>query len=511
MTSQKYYRKYLFFLAFISGMAIMAVEITASRLLAPYFGTSTFVWTNVIGVIMVALAIGYYVGGKLADQKPNLPILLKIILSACLLLFIIPFVARPLVEFITGNVSLWGSATNLIFLGSLFTVIILFIIPIILLGIVSPFIIKLISVKSENIGNDAGLVFSISTIGSIVGTFVPVLIFIPYFGTRKTIIFFALLLFCTALSGLLKRKWLIAFYLCLFFLLIPSLPAIKAVDGAIYEDESVYQYFQVVDADNMRYLKINEGLGTFSILNQEPGQIMTGSYFDYYNILPYIDGNDKNQDIAILGLAGGTTSTQLNYFFGKDYDLKIDGVEIDKKIIEVAKKYFGLDNPSLTVHNLDGRNFIDYTKKNYNAVVIDVYSNQLYISFHLTTKEFFESVKSHLKQKGVVAMNVNATGDDSALLRNITNTMLLVFKNVYFIRTAENSWNYIVVGSDNDIDFSVLKNIKTNSELQPILDKVADSAQKVNYDNKFGFLTDDKAPIEHLTDWMIIDYVYKQL
>jgi spermidine synthase len=511
MFSEKIRKIYLLILSFVSGMAIMAIEISASRLLAPYFGTSTFVWTNIIGVIMVALAIGYYAGGKLSDQKPEPDLLIKIIIFACLILLTVPFAVKPLVEFITSNLNLWQSATALIFIGSLLTVAILFIFPIILLGMVSPFIIKLLSQSNGHIGKDAGLVFSISTVGSIAGTFLPVLLFIPFWGTRKTIIFFSLLLFFTALCGLLKKKSALLLFLLLTLIFLFKMPAIKQAEGAIFEDESVYQYFQITDKDNLRYLKINEGFGVFSAMNKDANNVMTNSYFDYYNILPYLDGNSKRQDILILGLAGGTISTQLNYFFGKDYDLHIDGVEIDKKIIEAAEKYFDLKNPSLTIYNLDGRNFLDFYNKKYNAVVIDVYSNQLYISFHLATKEFFDSVKKHLNPNGILAMNVNATNKDSALLKNITNTLLLSFKNIYIVWAGNYSWNYLIVATDNDLNFNALKDIKVNAQLKPVIDNVVENVEKISYDNKFGYLTDDKAPIEYLTDWMILDYVYKNM
>ena len=501
-------KTYLLILAFVSGMTIMAVEISASRLIAPYFGTSTFVWTNVIGVIMVSLAIGYYLGGKIADKKPDLKLLLKIILIACLFLLFIPFITRPLVELINKNILALKSASLLIFGGSLITVSLLFILPIVLLGMVSPYIIKLLSLIDPQVGKDAGLVFSVSTLGSILGTFLPVLVFIPYLGTRKTIIAFCLFLIFICLIGLLKRNWLAVLLVLLMPIFWFKLPEIKQAQGALYENESVYQYFQVFDKDNLRYLSINEGMGIFSILNKDKDNVLTNSYFDYYNLLPYLDGNTKEQNILILGLAGGTISTQLNYFFSPNYDLHIAGVEIDQKIIDLAKKYFNLENPSLTVYNLDGRNFLDLTDQKYNAMVIDVYANQLYISFHLATKEFFDLIKSHLAENGVAAMNVNASSADSALLKNITNTMNLVFKNVYLI-PIPNTWNYMVLASDNELDFTKLKDLNKIRELDNIVNQTVEINEKVFYDNKFGYLTDDKAPIEHLTDWMILDYLFK--
>jgi spermidine synthase len=510
LTNQEKFKKtYLLILAFTSGMVIMAVEISASRLIAPYFGTSTFVWTNIIGVIMVALALGYYLGGKIADTYPNPKMLLKICLIASFVLLTIPFFTGPLVDFISKNILVFKSASFFIFGGSLITVSLLFILPIILLGMVSPFIIKLLSQLDPRVGKDAGLVFSISTVGSILGTFLPTLLFIPYLGTRKTIIIFTLILILIVLIGFLKRKWLIIIPVFILPILWAKFPPIKNAEGIVYEDESTYQYFQIEDKDNFRYLKINEGLGVFSILNLQGG-VLTNSYFDFYNLLPYLNGNNSKQEILILGLAGGTISTQLHNFFAKNYDLKMTGVEIDKKMIDSAKKYFNLENENLNIYNLDGRNFLDLTSNNYNSIIIDAYSSQLYISFHLATKEFFEGVKKHLKESGVIAINVNATSANSNLLKSITNTMNLVFKNVYLIPISEDSWNYMVLASDNELDFKKIKSLNKIPELDNIVDHAINNNIKITYDNNFAYLTDDKAPIEYLTDWMVLDYLFKK-
>ncbi|MCX6743952.1 MAG: fused MFS/spermidine synthase [Candidatus Parcubacteria bacterium] len=497
---------YLLSLAFVSGLTIMAVEISASRLIAPYFGTSTFIWVNIIGVIMVALALGYYFGGKLADKVPDLKLLLKLILGACVFLLITPFVTSYAADLVTYLLVRLNSASAVIFIGSLVLVSILLFIPIFILGMASPFIIKLLSTLDTNIGQDAGLVFSISTVGSILGTFLPMLIFIPLIGTRRTIIIFACLLIFVVLIGLFNKKWSWLSLLALLLVFI-QLPAYKEAQGAIFEGESVYQYFQVADEDNFRYLKINEGLGVFSVINKDPNNVLTDSYFDYYNLLPYLDGNSKKQDMLVIGLAGGTISTQLNHFFSQDYDLKIDGVEIDDKLIDVARKYFNLDNDSLTVHNLDGRIFLNFTDKKYNAIVVDAYANQLYIPFHLASLEFFQSVKGHLADNGVVAMNVNATSSDSALLKAITNTMNKVFAQVYILPLQD--WNYLVMAGNQPLDFPGISKIKVRQELQPLVEIVQNNYQEAFFDPKFQVLTDDKAPIEYLTDWMILDYALR--
>jgi spermidine synthase len=500
---QKLMKLYLLSLAFVSGLTIMAVEISASRLIAPYFGTSTYIWVNIIGVIMIALAIGYYFGGKLADKRPELKLLLKFILAACVILLIIPFIISILALLIIQSLLVINSASIIIFLGSLILAGVLLFIPIMLLGIVSPFIIKLLSLADPNVGQDAGLVFSVSTIGSILGTFLPVLVFIPLIGTRKTIFVFAFLLIFITLTGLLKKKLYFLSFLILSLLFI-KLPAYKQVQGAIFEDESVYQYFQVIDQENLRNLSINEGLGIYSIINKDPNSVLTSSYFDYFNLLPFLDGNTKKQDILIIGLAGGTISTQLHHFFSQDYDLKIDGVEIDDKLIAAAKKYFNLENDSLNIHNLDGRIYLDYNSQKYQSIIIDAYANQLYIPFHLASQEFFKTVKGHLDNNGVAAMNVNATADDSKLLKAITNTMNTVFKHVYIAKLI--NWNYLVLASDSELDFGGMDKLNVPEELKPIVSFAQTNYKEVSFDSNYQILTDDKAPIEHLTDWMILDY-----
>ncbi|MFC1599064.1 fused MFS/spermidine synthase, partial [Patescibacteria group bacterium] len=283
MSKDKTKKIYLLVLAFTSGLTIMAVEITASRLIAPYFGTSTFIWTNIIGVIMVALSIGYYVGGKISDRIPDIKLLLEIILVACLILLIIPFVISPLVGIVVDNILFLQSASIMIFLGSLITVSVLFIIPILLLGVVSPFIIKLLAVDEQRIGTDAGLVFSISTIGSIIGTFLPILVFIPFLGSRKTMICFALLLAFIALTGLVNKKWHLLFFTLLLPFVFLNLTTIKPAQGFVFEDESAYQYFQIVDEGYLRLLKPNEGMGVASVYNMNEPAVLTGYYYDYYN------------------------------------------------------------------------------------------------------------------------------------------------------------------------------------------------------------------------------------
>ncbi len=474
------------------------MELSASRMLAPFFGTSTFVWTNIIGVIMIALALGYIWGGRIADRRPQLSLLLRLISLACVILLFIPWVAPWVENRFLGLMFPLGSASLVIFLGSLISVAILFFLPIVLLGMVSPFLIRLLSEEKE-VGSSAGLIFGISTIGSILGTFLPILVFIPLIGTARTITFFASLLLLVALLGFAQKKY----FIIALILVIPGLnnsPEIKANSGKIYETESSYQYIQVADRNNFRYLFYNDGLGIETIYNKEG--ILTGSYYDYYSLLPYLNLTaNQNKNILVIGLAGGTIADQLKYFFP---ETRVDGVEIDKKVIGVSRNYFNL-NPAINVFNQDGRIFLEQNQKQYDLIIVDAYANQLYIPFHLTTREFFKLVKARLAKQGMVALNVNATDENSSLLRGITNTLNLVFNQVYFLKIPDSRFNYLVLASDDKLEFSNLT--KVSNELKGLAEYSQNNLEEVKFDNNFLVLTDDKAPIEYLTDWMILDYL----
>lgn len=553
-------RIYLLKLTFVSGMCIMAAELSASRLLAPYFGTSTFVWTNVIGIIMVGLSAGYYVGGKLADAFPRLDIITRIVGGGAIYLLTTPFVARAVAESIHAHLVIfilvpiailvsavigivfyriirrWVlpvfislsiciailaftgeklttllNATSFVapylFWGSAVAVSILFVIPITLMGMTGPFVIKLLSLTDDRVGNDAGTVFAVSTIGSILGTFLPVLVFIPWIGTRKTIVLFAALLFITASFGYFKNTWMRIVPVVLIGLLLIPLPLYKEAAGMVAEKESAYQYMQVIDEGGMRYLKVNEGLGVFSVLNLRGP--LTGRYFDFFTLLPYfVEQKKEPLEILILGVAGGTISTQMNQVLASQFKFNVDGVDIDPAILNLARAWFGISYPNVQLHVADAREFLRRTDKRYDLIIVDAYAQQLYIPFHLTTKEFFQEVNRHLNPGGIVAMNVNASSDESKLLNAITNTLYTSFTAVYAYSDLLWSWNYLLIAAQHDIAFPSLYASTDFGVLQTTMDRFYDYVAPWPLRPEFGILTDDRAPVEYMTDAMIVSAVF---
>ena len=486
---------YIYVLSFFSGMCIMANELCASRLVAPYFGTSSFVWTNIIGVIMIALSTGYVIGGKLADRKPRLGILLKLLLVACGFLFLLPFVAYPIVRWISSIMESLNSSFSFIFIGSLLAIVLLFSPPIVILGMTSPFLIRIVA-QTDRVGVSVGRIFGISTIGSVVGTFLPVLVFIPAIGTSRTIMFFSSALFVVSALGFTGKARALLSVAAIVPFLFP-VPDARQTPGKIYATESSYQYIEVFDIGSYRYLVYNNAAGFQTVANKRGPLTGLNYYYDYYSLLPFIfDGKPKNA--LIIGLGGGIIANQFRYFHP---EIVVDGVEIDPKVIQVARTYFALRSDA-SVFNQDGRIFVTLSKKKYDIIIIDAYTKQVYIPFHLTTLEFFTQLKDRLSEQGIVAMNVSAPREDSPLLQSIMNTLRRVFGHVYLFRIPMSNDNIVLV-SDRSVDFGQLERAG-GTELQGIAQLSRPLFREIKTDGKYKPLTDDWAPIEHMVDWEIL-------
>jgi len=486
---------YIYVLSFFSGMCIMAIELCASRLMAPFFGTSSFVWTNIIGVIMIALSVGYVIGGKLADRKPKLDFLLKLLLAAGAFLLLLPFVVFTVVQWLSSFMQGLESSFSFIFLGSLLAITLLFAPPIVILGMTSPFLIRIVA-QTDRVGVSAGSIFGISTIGSVVGTFLPVLVLIPAIGTAKTIMLFSAALFVvTALGFTNKTNALISVAAVLPFLF--PVPEARQTPGKIYATESAYQYIEVFDRGSYRYLVYNDAAGFQTVANKRSPLTGRNYYYDYYSLLPFIfEGTPRNA--LIIGLGGGIIANQYRYFHPQ---IVVDGVEIDPKVIQVARDYFAL-RPDVGVFNQDGRIFVTLGKKKYDIIIIDAYTQQIYIPFHLTTVEFFTQLKKRLTEQGIVAMNVSAPRADSPLLQSIMNTLRPVFRHVYLFRIPMSSDNIVLI-SDRSVNFGLLGRA-AGTELQGIARLSQPLFRESESDGRYEPLTDDRAPIEHMVDWQLL-------
>src|SRR5579859_806349 len=379
-------------LVFLSGVVGMAIEMCAARLLAPYFGTSQVVWANLIGLILLYLSVGYFLGGRLADRYPSERALALLLLGAAASLALIPFISGPILQ--AGGLGL-SQANVTVLAGSLESVLLLFLVPVTLLGMAPPFAIRLTMTQLQKAGSSSGGIYMLSTLGSILGTFLPVFWLIPTIGTRRSFLVFAALLFLGAAWSLLAqtrfgrrpaqagaprqpRGAQLAVQVGLALaLIVPAgaltaapLGPLKAIPGLIYEQESLYNYIQVTQApDGTRELILNEGQAIHSIYN--PHQILTGWYWDYFLAAPFFNSGFQLSQLhrmAIIGLAGGTIARQFSAVYGP---VPIDGVEIDPAIVDTARQYFAMNEPNLHVFEEDGRAFIRQSQARYDLIAID--------------------------------------------------------------------------------------------------------------------------------------------
>lgn len=487
-------RFFLSLTVFVTGMAVMAVELTASRLLAPYFGASLFVWTNLIGVVLLALSLGYYFGGKLADKKGGKlaqKMLFPLILITGILITIIPLVGKPIFLFAYQAI---GQRATGIFLSSLIATLILFTIPLLLLGMVTPLAARLGMTKLNTAGSVIGSLYAFSTIGSIVGTFLPVLLTIPFFGSRETFFLFGGILILLGTIGLRRMALLPLLLLPLVLFIIPT--AIHANPNLEFEGESIYNYIRVQKGQNgERALLTNEGQGVQSLYH--PYRILTGYYWDTVALLPALNPGGKK--FLIVGTGGASSARMLHRFFP---NLELYGVEIDPLMQKIAEEFFDAGKIPMKVALADGRMFLEHTSEQYDFMMIDVYKDELYIPFHLATKEFFTLVQSRLTGQGSMVMNIAALSSDSDLLQVLRNTVTAVFPYVYEYR-APNSYNSLLFAFTSEPNFAALP-LETHSlELRTLLGQILRGIKRVEFDSSRGVALDNRSPIEFLTEKMV--------
>ncbi|MFN8186177.1 MAG: fused MFS/spermidine synthase [Gaiellales bacterium] len=480
---------------FTAGGATLATEIAASRLLAPYFGSSTIVWANIIGLILLYLSVGYWLGGKIADRRPEPRVLGLMILAAAAFITILPFISRPILDLAIRGLDAVSAGAMV---GSFFAALALFAIPVTLLGAVSPFAIRLAISDVRTAGSVAGRLYALSTIGSILGTFVAAIVTIPLLGTQRTMVGAAALLAVAAVL-LLGRSWLPAGVTAVALLALPA-GSIKPEQGLLYETESAYQYIQVVeDEDGWRALKLNEGVAVHSLWR--PDSVLTGSEWDMFLVLPpLLDRAPRN--LLVIGNSGATTARA----YGRLYpEVAIDGVEIDAEVTEAGRRFLGVDeNPKLRVITADGRPFLRETQNRYDLIAVDAY-RQPYIPFYLTTKEFFELARSRLAPGGMIALNIAAVPGDDRLGRAIGSTMAAVFPHVFGWRALR--FNELLIGTTGETTREELARriAALPPELASLGPPFANGLREVHVEERP--LTDDRAPVEWLTDGMLIAHI----
>lgn len=500
---------FLYLTEFFAGMSVMAVELGASRLLAPYFSSSQIVWTIIIGTIMIAMALGNIYGGKSADKSPNPDKLYGRILIAAVWIALIPVAGKYIVLGISALL-IFTVNNNFLIIAAFCACMVIFVFPLFLLGTVTPSLAKYSVDSLDDSGRTVGTLGAFNTIGSIIGTFVPTFVTIPAVGTSITFLIFAGILIVLSViyfvsSRVGYKKIIISgviFVVCCVFGHGDSFAFWQK--DLTYEGESIYNYLQVSEDDKQVSLSTNVLFGVQSVYMKD--DTLTGLYYDYAMAAPLMvpDKNPDSMEVLILGMGTGTYATQCRKYFG---DMNIEGVEIDEKITKLSRKYFALPD-DINVTTYDGRAFLNASDRKYDVIMVDAYQD-ITIPFQMSSVEFFRLVKSHLNENGVMVVNMNMRGnDDGDINQYLADTISSVFGNVYTVE-VDNSTNRELFASDNNDMMSVLNdNISgiKDADLRFMMNKVRDNS--IAYNAGKLIMTDDNAPVE-LLGMKVIDKIIR--
>jgi spermidine synthase len=499
---------YLYLTEFFAGMAVMAVELGASRLLAPYFSSSQIVWTIIIGTIMIAMALGNIYGGRYADKNPNPDKLYGRMIIAAVWIAAIPVVGKYVVLGVSALL-IFSVSNNFLIWAAFIACMVIFVFPLFLLGTVTPSLVKYTVESLDDSGKVVGTLGAANTIGSIIGTFLPTFVTIPAVGTSITFLIFAGILLVLALIYFISTKTKSVkamvgtgiFLICCVFGHSGSFAFWET--NLTYEGESIYNYLQVKEDDENVILSTNVLFGVQSILKKD--HALTGMYYDYAMAAPYMAGaNEKeHMNMLILGMGTGTFATQCERYFD---NLTIEGVEIDQKITDLAEKYFELPD-DIEVTTYDGRAYLNAVDKKYDVIMVDAYQD-ITIPFQMSSVEFFTMVKNHLTDDGVMVVNMNMRGSGEGNINQyLSDTISSVFDNVYTVDVAGSTNRELFASASGEICEIMDRNITMTKDagLTKMMETVSSGLEQ--YQAGTYLMTDDKAPVEVLGMQVIDDLI----
>jgi spermidine synthase len=492
-------------------MSTLAVEFTASRLLQSVYGTSNIVWANVIGLVLLSLTAGYFIGGRWADRHPRADLFYGLVTVAGF--------AAVFFLLLTGAV-LRGAASALAIMninaiaGSLLLVVLALIVPVTLLGCLSPFAVRLAVHDVAEAGRISGRIYAISTLGSLLGTYLPVLVVIPLAGSRAASVIFGVLLLLVGLLGLWRTRAGRRTKVAALILPVALLPftmlwlrgGIKSYDGQLYETESAYNYIQVVRRGDCNYLLLNEGQAYHSFYC-DGGRVPYTSVWSIMLAAPYFNTAPRPpESMVVVGLAAGTIPKQFTSAFGP---IPIDGIELDPAIIDAGRRYFALHEPNIRPIAGDGRYVLAGLSGPYDVITVDAYKVP-YIPWHLTTREFFSEASDRLSETGVLAINVGRTPGDRRLVDAVSSTLLQVFPTVHAIDVPDTLNTILVATKQSTAAGALSANLAALApDAHPVLrDALATAAANLAVVRADGpVMTDDRAPIEVISDSIVIRYL----
>jgi len=485
-------RHLFYIIAIINGAAILTVEIAATRLLSPYFGASVFVWTSSISVILGALTIGYFIGSRCSRNENVRFELTRAFVIASITTFIAPFIVRiigqTLPTIYAGELPTLES-----FIVTLSAALIALMPAGVAYGLVSPLIIEILGRDHDHPGEVSGRIFALSTTGSIIGAIATPLIFYVAFGTHMTFAVAAsVVMLLAAVSAEKKKLLFVVGAALLFFLGLLTQPDPLKNPGIIYAEETPYQTVRLFENDTAFQMIFNQGLGTQSMLTKD--EPWTNHYWDWLTFVPYF--HEKQElETAIIGFAGGTIARLWESTPVSEKIASVNAVDVDPAVFEITRKYFSKNLFGATPIVADGRQFLAATDQKYDLILVDAYANEMQIPFHMTTVEFFSLTQERLNDNGFLVFNLGI-GSDSHLSKPLMQSTRAIFDHVYAFNVPQDL-NTLIIASNHSVDFAQLPEVleKTGMPTLPHF-----SVEKIAQDDSVKPFTDDRAPVEVLTD-----------
>ena len=429
-------------IVFIGGAVLMSLEIVGSRVLAPYFGNSIFVWGSLISVVLAALSVGYYWGGRMSEHNPSFAKLLLLLVVPGAMIFVLPFL-YPTVNLWVAEAD-FGARANPLIVSAIY-----FLVPGIFLGAISPYAIRLGATTLSTVGSTAGTLYALSTCGSIFGTLFTAFYLIPAIGVANiihalgiTLLLLALVMWpLTRAHGAKVRaragavtKAAVVILLTLFSITLPL--SAWSVYRTLYEKDSFYHHIRVNQDDEARYMYFDQTLQSAMNLNDPTTLRLT---YSRYVSLGMVFRPDAKRAL-IVGLGGGSIPKKWQKEFPA---MEMDVAEIDAEVIQVAKKYFSFsEGKGMNVHSQDGRLFLTRTSHRYDVILLDAYFKDA-IPFHLNTREFFTMANQKLTANGVLVINIigAVTGPGGKITRSVAKTLRGIFPQIYMfaVRRPDNA------------------------------------------------------------------------
>lgn len=474
---------------FVCGAMTMVLELVAARVLSPYVGSSNLIWTSIIGIMLVFMSLGYWAGGKIADKKHDINDLSQFILISAITTSIIPI----LETIIVNNLA---QVIEQLIIVAIISAIFIFGIPSFMLATASPIAVKLKNEEEKKVGSVSGKISSLSTIGSIFGTFFAGFVLIPNVGVSNIIIGSSILLLMLSILIHQKKdkKYVISMIIVTLVIILLCLTGKNLFKIAhldvIKDEDSEYSRIWVKDikvADNVSYKTLQVDTELESYMNEQTGE-MGAKYLGYYDLFEYYNKNAKD---ALL--IGGAAYTYPKHYLKRYDDKKIDVVEIDPKMTQIAEEEFDLDvnNPNLGIYHQDGRSYLNYSKNKYDVIMIDAFTGRN-VPFELTTYEAMCNAKRMLNEGGIVMTNVISSleGKDSKFIKHEYATYKKVFDDVklFMVNTQDKNQvqNLILIGIKGESNIDKSKEEKYQVLLE---------TEVKDFESDSQISTDDFAPI----------------